>query len=266
MKNNILINFVVGAIVALMVFTSCDQDAEGVIYTPDPSASYSFASTQMNIELNAEHQGVIRVPLYRGSTEGESNVGVHVEMNEETASIFTLTSANINFKDGENVSYIELNFGSIDRLGATSKYTISLSVDEGDLSPSGEGVLKLQAQRQLTWEDYGVGMYTSELFGESWEQPIEKAKEGNIFRLPDCITTGYPLVFTLSDDGQDLVGWDIQPIGYKHSTYGMVYYAAEGMVRNGNTLQFPMVGAVVYNGSFAALYTGFTETLELPNN
>jgi len=264
MKNNIVMNLAVGIIIALATLTSCDKDAEGVIYTPDASACYSFASTQMNIELNAEHQGVIRVPLYRGSSEGDATVSLHADMDEETASIFELVSTEINFKNGENIAYAELNFGSIDRLGATNKYAISLSIDEVALSPSGESTLKLQAQRQLTWENYGVGIYTSELFGQSWEQPIEKAKEGNIFRLPDCITTGYPIVFTLSADGQDLIGWDIQPIGYKHSTYGMVYYAAQGMTRNGNQLAFPMIGAVVYNGGFAALYSGFTEMLELP--
>lgn len=264
MKNNIVMNLAVGIIIALATLTSCDKDAEGIIYTPDASVCYSFASTQMNIELNAEHQGVIRVPLHRGSSEGDATVSIYAEMDEETSSIFKLTSANVDFKNGESIAYAELNFGSIDRLGATSKYTISLSIDGATLSPSGEGSLKLQAQRQLTWEYYGVGIYTSELFGESWEQPIEKAQEGNIFRLPDCITTGYPIVFTLSADGQDLIGWDIQPIGYKDSTYGMVYFAAQGMTRNGNQLTFPMIGAVVYNGGFPALYSGFTEMLELP--
>lgn len=264
MKNNIFINLVVGAIIVLTAFTSCNQDAEGVIYTPDPNASYSFASTQMNVDLTAEHQGVIKVPVYRGTTEGDATIEIQAEMDEEVASIFTLTSANVNFKSGESVAYAELNFGSIDNLGATTKYGITLSIDEKLLSLSGEGILELQAQRQLTWESYGVGVYYSELFGDSWDQPIEKAKEGNIFRLPDCIYEGYPLVFTLSDDGQELIGWDIQPVGYKHSTYGMVYYHAQGMERNGNQLVFPMIGKVVYNGGFAALYQGFTEVLELP--
>lgn len=264
MKNNKLMNMAVGMLIALAALTSCSKDAEGVIYTPDTIANYSFASTQMNVELSADDQGVIKVPLYRGNTNGDATVNITAEMDEETASIFKPASANIQFKDGESVAYAELNFGSIDRLGATNKYTVTLLIDEANLSPSGEGSLKIQAQRRLTWEDYGVGIYTSELFEQAWEQPIEKAKEGNIFRLPDCIQTGYPIVFTLSNDGQQLAGWDIQPTGFKDSTYGMVYFAAQGMTRNGNRLAFPMIGAVIYNGGFAALFTGFTETLELP--
>ena len=61
-------------------------------------------------------------------------------------------------------------------------------------------------------------------FRPAWEQPILKAKEGNIYKLPDCITEGYPMVFTLSEDGQTLVNWDLQATGYKHATYGMVYF------------------------------------------
>ena len=88
--------------------------------------------------------------------------------------------------------------------------------------------------------------------------------EGNIYRLPDCYFEGYPIVFSLSDDGQELVAWDIQATGYKHKTYGMVYFAATGMTRTGNVLKFPMEGVVEYNGGWGTLFKDFTETLELP--
>ena len=73
------------------------------------------------------------------------------------------------------------------------------------------------------------------------------------------------MVFTLSDDGQSLVSWDIQATGYEDATYGMVYFAATGMTHEGNVLSIPMMqGIVEYNGSWGLLYDGFTETLELP--
>ena len=97
-----------------------------------------------------------------------------------------------------------------------------------------------------------------------WEQPILKAKEGNIYKLPDCITEGYPMVFTLSEDGQTLVNWDLQATGYKHATYGMVYFTPTDMQRQGNKLLFAMRGAVAVEGGYGILYSGFTETLELP--
>lgn len=264
MKKNIFINMLACAFAALATFTSCDTDAEGTLYTPDADACYSFASTQMNMELSADNQGVIKVPLYRGRTDKDATIAITAQMDEATQAIFTLASSSISFKSGENIAYAELNFGSIDKLGATNKYVINLSIPEENASPSAESSIKVQAQRMLTWESYGTGIYTSQLFGQSWEQPIEKAKEGNIYRLKDCIYEGYPFVFTLSENGQELLGWDLQPSGYKHATYGMVYFTATGMEREGNILSFPMLGAVEYNGGFAILYEGFTETLELP--
>ncbi len=43
-------------------------------------------------------------------------------------------------------------------------------------------------------------------------------------------------MFTLSDDNQELIGWDPQPTGYDKTDYGMLYFAAAGMERKGNVL------------------------------
>ena len=73
-----------------------------------------------------------------------------------------------------------------------------------------------------------------------------------------------PMVFTLSEDGQTLVNWDLQATGYKHATYGMVYFTPTDMQRQGNKLLFAMRGAVAVEGGYGIFYSGFTETLELP--
>ncbi|MCM1441912.1 MAG: hypothetical protein NC131_22275 [Roseburia sp.] len=263
MKKIITLGFCCLMSIASVIFTSCDTDVEGVIYTPE-TTEYSFASTQQITQLTKDDQGVVKVPVYRNSSEDDSSIELEIQMNEATGRIFSLTTPVISFKKGENVTYAELNFGSIDKLGAVDKYNIQLSIEEKSISSSGIGTITVQASRLLTWENYGTGVYTSELFGESWEQPIEKAAEGNIFRLPDCIFEGYPFIFTLSDDGQELIGWDIQATGYNHSTYGMVYFLPAAMYRTDNTLFFPMQGLVIYNGGYARLYSGFTESLQLP--
>lgn len=72
-------------------------------------------------------------------------------------------------------------------------------------------------------------------------------------------------MFTLSDDNQELIGWDPQPTGHDKTDYGMLYFAAAGMERKGNVLSFPMQGLVVLDGGkWGVLYQGFTETLEMP--
>lgn len=263
MKKNILTYMAVCMAMALTVFTGCDTDAEGVVYTPE-AAGYSFASTQMSVEATADDQGVVRVPVHRNNPNGTASVSLEVAMDEETASIFTLSSSEITFAEGEGVAYAELSYGSLDNLGTTTRYAITFSIPEESNSISAESSIEVLVQRQLTWESIGTGEYYSQLFGQSWPQPVEKAQEGNVYRLPDCIVAGYPIVFTLSDDGQQLVGWDIQATGYEDATYGMVYFLPTGMQRQGNVLQFPMQGLVAVSGGYGLLYSGFTEKLVMP--
>lgn len=266
MKNKILTKLAVCASIALMAFTSCNTDAEGVIYTPDETAAYSFAAAQMNVELTADNEGKLKVPVYRSTTTGDAIITITADMNETTASTFTLASSAISFADGEGMAYAELDFGSIDNLGVTTKYIITLSIAEENQSPSAEGSIEVQAQRLLTWESYGTGVYTSENFEESWSQPIEKAAEGNIYRLPDCITQGYPLVFTLSEDGQSLAGFDIQATGVVYGTYGMTYFVYQGGASmEGKTLNIPLYLCIILQGQYVPIYgEAYVETIEFP--
>lgn len=266
MKNKILTQLAVCASIALMAFTSCDTDAEGAIYTPDETAAYSFAAAQMNVELTADYEGKLKVPVYRSTTNGDAIITITADMNETTASTFTLTSSAISFADGEGMAYAELDFGSIDNLGVTSKYTITLAIAEENQSPSAEGSIKIQAQRLLTWESYGTGVYTSENFEQSWSQPIEKAAEGNIYRLPDCIAQGYPIVFTLSEDGQSLAGFDVQATGLTYGDYGMTYFVYQGGASvDGKVVSIPLYLCIIMDGQYIPIYgASYVETIEFP--
>lgn len=128
-------------------------------------------------------------------------------------------------------------------MGTTASYTIT--IPEEDSYVYGSPKVTVNIKRDYTWLNIGTGYYASQLFGEGWDQPVLKAKEANIYKLEDCITKGYPIMFTLSDDNQELIGWDPQPTGYDKTNYGMLYFAAAGMERKGNVLSFPMQGLVV---------------------
>ncbi len=254
-----LIKICVAITLCLAALASCNTDAEGTIFNIDRE-ELAFASTQMNVEVTAADNGIIKVPVYRGNTNTESTANISIDEATIAEGIFSLNNSAVTFAKGEAVGYVELEFGAINNLGATEKYEIVLTIDNEDqLSPSQLGKMKVLVQRKLTWESIGTGIYTSEIFDDSWSQPIEKAVEGNIYRLPSCIMEGYPLVFSLSDDGQTLTGWSDQETGYKHPTYGMMYYRAIGMVREGNILSFHIYGLVA-----AGRLAEGIETLEMP--
>lgn len=248
-------------VTSAFAFTSCDQDAEGPKYSPESDACYSFANNQMTFEVTAEENGVVNIPVYRGKGGAEATIDVTVVEADE---IFSAIQPTVTFANGENVAYIQLNFGSIDNLGATSNYNVVLALNDSILSPAGVGEINVTVKRQLTWEYIGDGTYATQLFGEQWTQPVYKAKEGPIYRLPDCIFAGYPLVFSLTEDLNDLAGYDIQPIGYSDATYGMLYYRPSQFVRSGDILIWVMDGLVVYNGGWGRLYSGFQEMLLMP--
>ena len=256
MKKIITLGFCCLMSIASVIFTSCNTDVEGVIYTTE-TTEYSFASTQQITQLTKDDQGVVKVPVYRNSSEDDNFIELEIQMNEATGRIFSLTTPVISFKKGENVTYAELNFGSIDKLGAVDKYNIQLSIEEKSISSSGIGTITVQASRLLTWENYGTGVYSSEFFGESWEQPIEKAAEGNIFRLPDCYTEGYTITFSIENG--EITDFSNQATGYVHPTYGMVYVKLMDSLIQGNQVLI-LLNFYCSAGSFGTA----VETLILP--
>lgn len=76
-------------LLCLAAFTSCDTDAEGTKYGVN-GVEAAFASTQMNVEVGAEDNGIIRVPVYRGNTDAEASVGISMDEATVEEGVFTL--------------------------------------------------------------------------------------------------------------------------------------------------------------------------------
>lgn len=90
---------------------------------------------------------------------------------------------------------------------------------------------------------YGTGIYTSELFGGSWYQDMEiSTTTADLYRLPDCIVSGYDLNFTWDEETGDVVvvntTWET---GYVHPEYGMLYATCRQTDYNAETRTFTFV-------------------------
>lgn len=247
--------FLLMMLASLLAFTSCSDDivrepspipTEGVqAYVYAEATNLTFVPTDAySFTLNVARQNTQAAATVHLIAEGEG---------------FTVPSS-VDFAAGEDKKEVLIAFDQ--PVGSTRTLTISIPEEESYIYANAQ--ITFTITLDYTWEDFGTGTYTSQLFGQSWPQPILKAKEGNVYKMPDCITEGYPITFTLSDDGQELIGWDIQPTGYEDADYGMVYFLPTGMTREGNVLSFPMQGLVVLDGGYGILYNGFVETLEMP--
>ena len=255
--------------VAALAFTSCSDEGYWEKYEMTET-QYSFVQSSQSFNLSAaDALPTVTVALSRSTNKGEEKLPLSVVFDNE---IMSVADTNVVFADGSYTAELVVNIDEANIvMGTTYKANISFVLDsinffEHNYSISGNKSHSISVKKDYTWVEMGLGYYNSQLFGQGWDQPVLYAKEQpNRYRLPDCIYSGYPFEFVLSEDGQELLEWDPQPTGYKDSTYGMMYYSPASMTREGNTLSFTMYGLVVYNGGFAALYQGFVETVVLPS-
>lgn len=239
-----------------LLFTaiSCEQDR--TLYELTSKVEASFPSTIVNYQMVAEDGNKIVVELWRGNTKGAASVPVTITNN--TNGVFTPEKEQFDFVDGESSAYLIFSYPDITQFGG-EKYQIVLTIDDEMVSPSGTEKMTITAQRKLTYNSVGTGTFTSEFFEDSWQQEVLKAEEADFYRLPDCYFNGYPIEFSIQNGK---INFSKQPMGYVHSTYGMVSWDPrylDDCEINGKTLTF--VPAFVVNvGSFG----GYYEILELP--
>lgn len=241
------------AVISLSFFSSCNTDAEKPMYDVTKT-EYAFASTLQSVEMLPTDGNKIIVPIYRNTTVGTSSV--NVEMSASVEGLFTLANATATFEDGKAATDIVINYDDINALAAGTTYRLTLSFAEENASPSNVNSITVSAQRKLTFKQVGVGIFTTEFFGASWEQPIEKAEEANVYRLPDCYVSGYPIVFSMDEAGN--ITMSDQETGYVDSTYGMINIRLVQAQVEGNTYMFTLK----YFVSAGSLGT-FVETFEM---
>lgn len=239
-----------------LLFTAISCEQEKTVYTLSDKVEASFPSTIVNYQMVAEDGNKIVVEMWRGNTK--SAVSVPVTITNNTGGVFTPEKGQFDFADGESIAYLTFSYPDITQFGG-EKYQIILTIDEEMVSPGGIDEMVITAQRKLTYKSIGIGTFTSEFFGESWPQEVQKAEEADNYRLPDCYANGTAIEFSVQNGK---INFAKQPTGYVHPDYGMTSWDP-GLIEDsgidGNVYIFS-VKFVVDAGSFG----GFYEVLEMP--
>lgn len=253
------------AALSLSLFSSCDTDAEGILYESGKT-EYAFASTLQKVELLPSDGNKISVPVYRNTTVGASTVTISIEaVSENVKDLFSLVTPNVTFEDGKSMAEAVVSYQDINLLGAADVYQFSLNFDETEASPSKQNSIQVSAQRRLTFNEVGTGIFSTQFFGDEDGTPylmdivVEKAEEANVYRLLDVYEVGYPLLFSVDDNG-NVIAFGDQETGYVHPTYGMVFVSFVDAKKTGNTYVFTLQFIVPGVGSFGA----FEESIQLP--
>ncbi len=143
MKNYIL------AIAVLLsgMATSCNKDAEGAVYAESEMA-FSFVNSKQMMETGTENTGIVKVPVYRSSRNGEAKVQVVLDEKAVAENVLKLQTPEVTFKDGEPAAYVELNFSLANR-SEKKKYVAVLTFKEGThLSPSAKASTEITIQQK----------------------------------------------------------------------------------------------------------------------
>ncbi len=248
--------FLTGIVLLLFTFNSCER--EEVLYQMGDKLEVSFPSSIVNFSMLASDGNKIQIEMWRGNTKGAASVPVTITNN--TGGVFTPQKSAFDFADGENKAYLTFTYPSINNFGG-EKYTIDVKVtDETQVSKGGFKTIKISAQRKLTFQSIGTGLFTSEFYEESWPQPVEKAIEAEYYRLPNCYVNNYPIEFAVNNG---VVTFARQPMGYIHSTYGMIYFDPRSAAGSSKVGKKVTMIAEFRIGSGAS-YGVFNEVLDLP--
>lgn len=178
---------------------SCTKPV-GAIY--DGESGFAFASSVLNVEVVPGDDGLLNVPVYRGSTDA-NNARVHFEYDisepgssepvwlpVDPAGVFSLLSNKVIFSDISYRSYAKIQFGGISNLGFSDKYRMRLYLD-GASSPSHRDTTVITVSRKLTFEEIGkCRFFDHGIFENSYVTTLCRAKECDVFRVMNPYSEG----------------------------------------------------------------------------
>ncbi|MFV0417540.1 MAG: hypothetical protein ACK5KT_02250 [Dysgonomonas sp.] len=258
---------------SLILLSSC-SDPERTIYEGDGSVQALFPIETIKYSLATEDNNVFYVKVYRGNTKGTVEVPLKLTFAEgaDLTPGFKLKSNSVIFQDGSNVAdaVIEYDF---EKLGVTDVYVMTLALaneDQFALYADGDNAafssIDVSVNRRLTFVSIGDGTFISEFFSDddgnedSWTVDVQVAEEDSRVYQADFYVKGYPILFIMDDNKENVLSLEKQPIGENYPGYGMISTYMVSSSVNDNKIEFELkfvLPTASFNGTFK-------ETLVLP--
>ena len=249
-------------IILTAALVSCDQKNIGTLYEPGGSYFAFSSSVVPDNTLSADNNYSVMVQIVRSDLSGTATADVSLEMNDNIDGVFALESSSVSFADGEGIAYAKIApVVDLSLIDVSKVYEFKLSLVGENVSEF-YNTSTYRASFLLTFEPFGTGVYSSELFGDEWPVQIEKAAEADVYRIIDCFVEGYDFTFSVDQDNN--VFYSTQQTGYIDGDNGMVslempdaeepdsYYMGEPY-REGNVFYF-LTHFSVEGGSYGHWY------------
>ena len=229
MKNTYRLTWLLSLFVIL--FSSCNEDdipvrEESYIPGSDAVQAYFPSDSKSDLAVSPTDNSVT-IKLMRTNTEKAITVSLS---SFDANNVFTIPST-AEFAAGEAEAEITIPF---EGLTVFTAYTAEITIDEQFTDPyknniEGGTSNYLLTVTQSDWTDYANGTFTSEFFGDQWEQKLQYSEILEKYRFPNVYGDGYHYEFTWDGGAtftpsgtQDNDGLYVQESGYVHASYGMV--------------------------------------------
>ena len=177
-------------LLSLCVFTSCEQENEGVIYDANNQGlSFTFNTFEFSAPAN---NPVISVPVYRAVADEAYTSSITVS----TSAPGVTAPSSVSFAAGEHETTIDINLGQ--ELGVGVKATITITLNEADASVGGVAETSVTAYKEYVFESLGMGTFQDNwALGGTYSVEIQKAQGFDRYRVIDPYKEGLT-----NDDGE----------------------------------------------------------------
>jgi hypothetical protein len=177
-------------LLSLCVFTSCEQENEGVIYDANNQGlSFTFNTFEFSAPAN---NPVISVPVYRAVAGDAFTSSITVS----TSAPGVTAPSSVSFAAGEQETTIDINLGQ--ELGVGVIATITITLNEADASVGGVAETEISAYKEYVFESLGMGTFQDNwALGGTYSVEIQKAQGFDRYRVIDPYKEGLT-----NDDGE----------------------------------------------------------------
>lgn len=167
-------------IVAAALFSSCNKDNEGAIYSNQGNAGVSFtASTLATVEVPASNP-VFDVEIVRGNTVGAATGNLTATLKAGNAEVSGVTVSGYSFADGQNSTTVSVNISPLE-VGVAGSLTLTIA--DADASIGGVKSATMKVSKAYEWKSLGKGQFYDNFFGMTSQPEILKAEGFDRYRV-----------------------------------------------------------------------------------
>ena len=167
-------------VVVAALFSSCNKDNEGAVYSNQSNAGVSFtASTLSTVEVPASNP-VFDVEIVRGNTVGAATGSLTASLVANKVEVPGVTVSSYSFADGQNSTTVSVNIAPLE-VGVAGSLTLTIA--DAEVSIGGVKATTIKVSKAYEWKSLGKGTFVDNFFGMTSEPEILKAEGFDRYRV-----------------------------------------------------------------------------------